>query len=521
MLGERRLKLKIRKAVPQKMSSAWSSFVALICTSVMLKPVHMSPGGPPPNRCPIPRSGLSISILEEPPFTEFKSGEVEGILGKFFTEISKKCFLNAQECKSVLKNDTIKKRLFNSTTSFKLAIDRNTTDIAFPITAPLTMELSGDRYSGPGLIFKEFIKSTGYSLIMDVKNFNQRSNDIVFHTLLVNTWPIFVFTLLIAGISGIFVWMLETYFNEEEFPRSFTKGCYEGFWWAFVSMTTVGYGDKTPKFVLGRLFGVLWILIGLVVIAVFTATATSALSISFSDLARLEGNKIGALNYTSARIEAMMKGAEVTGFTSVDSMFEALEKNEIDGILMDKYKVGYYLEKRNNERFKMFDAFDADIPYYVAIRDSDPIKEMTNEGACFKRRIEGNAVNELLISYLQPVTVYNSDSDSMSAFSGKSRSTHVFLFIILGVFLGLVFLGILAEVFYLKLWKSKKKVDSGEDGIEFKEMGVQPTFKAYLKGVEDKLEQLAREVGKLQEQFTVISSQANRCAGSENNTTHM
>ena len=52
------------------------------------------------------------------------------------------------------------------------------------------------------------------------------------------------------------------------------------------------YGDKTPKFILGRVFGVLWILIGLVVIAMFTATATSALSISFSDLARLEGNKV-------------------------------------------------------------------------------------------------------------------------------------------------------------------------------------------------------------------------------------
>ena len=32
----------------------------------------------------------------------------------------------------------------------------------------------------------------------------------------------------------------ETFFNEEEFPRSFTKGSYEGFWWAFVTMTTVG-----------------------------------------------------------------------------------------------------------------------------------------------------------------------------------------------------------------------------------------------------------------------------------------
>ena len=86
-------------------------------------------------------------------------------------------------------------------------------------------------------------------------------------------------------------------------------------------------------------------------------------------------------------------------------MFDALENDEIDGILMDKYKVGYYLEKRNNDRFKMFDGFEANIPYYVAIRDSDPVKEMTSEGACFDRRIEGQAVNELLLNHLQPVKV--------------------------------------------------------------------------------------------------------------------
>ena len=174
---------------------------------MLWKPVLMSPGGPSHNTCPIPPSGLTISILEEPPFTEFKSGKVKGILGEFFNEIQKKCFINALECKSAPRNVTIKK-LFNSSTSFKSAIEGNETDIAFPITAPLKMHLSGDRYFGPGLIFEEFIESTGYSLIMDVANFNQRTNDIVFHTLLVNTWPIFVFTLLIAGISGICVWML-------------------------------------------------------------------------------------------------------------------------------------------------------------------------------------------------------------------------------------------------------------------------------------------------------------------------
>ena len=192
------------------MTSAWSSSVALvICAAVLLwKPVLMSPGGPPP--CPIPENGLElrISILEDPPFTEFESGKVKGILGEIFAEIQKKCFLEPPGCKSESRNVTIRMRQFNSTTSFLSAIERNTTDIAFPITSSLKMDLSGDKYFGPGLKFDVFIESSGYSLIMDVENFNRRSNEIVFDALLVNTWPIFVFTLLIAGISGIFVWML-------------------------------------------------------------------------------------------------------------------------------------------------------------------------------------------------------------------------------------------------------------------------------------------------------------------------
>jgi len=90
-------------------------------------------------------------------------------------------------------------------------------------------------------------------------------------------------------------------------------------------------------------------------------------------------------------------------------MFEALEKDDIDGILMDKYKASYYLAKRNNDRFKMFDGFDAVIPYYVAIRDSDPINELTNEGSCFDSQIEGQSVKDLLISHLQPAKVSNKD----------------------------------------------------------------------------------------------------------------
>jgi len=52
------------------------------------------------------------------------------------------------------------------------------------------------------------------------------------------------------------------------------------------------YGDKTPKFVFGRLFGVIWIMTGLVIIAIFTATATSSINISVDGWAVVRGKKV-------------------------------------------------------------------------------------------------------------------------------------------------------------------------------------------------------------------------------------
>ena len=54
-------------------------------------------------------------------------------------------------------------------------------------------------------------------------------------------WPVLVLTLIMAALSGIIMWALDSYWNPEEFPHSFFRGTWEGFWWAFVSMTTVGW----------------------------------------------------------------------------------------------------------------------------------------------------------------------------------------------------------------------------------------------------------------------------------------
>jgi voltage-gated potassium channel len=76
------------------------------------------------------------------------------------------------------------------------------------------------------------------------------------------------FTVLITVAGGI----LERVIDHQEFP---TIG--RGLWFALQTVTTVGYGDVTPKQAEGRFIGAVVMLTGIGFLAVITASATASL----------------------------------------------------------------------------------------------------------------------------------------------------------------------------------------------------------------------------------------------------
>ena len=54
----------------------------------------------------------------------------------------------------------------------------------------------------------------------------------------------------------------------------------------------VRYGDRVPKSVAGRLFGVVWIYFGLVIMAIFMANITTALTAASMDRTELNGKTV-------------------------------------------------------------------------------------------------------------------------------------------------------------------------------------------------------------------------------------
>src|SRR5262249_10820330 len=93
-----------------------------------------------------------------------------------------------------------------------------------------------------------------------------------------------------------------------------------GMWWALQTVTTVGYGDVTPKHVAGRLVGAFVMLQGIAFLAIITAAITS------SFIARAESERAIAERADEATVEAELQ-------TRFDDLVERL--NRLESMIYD------------------------------------------------------------------------------------------------------------------------------------------------------------------------------------------
>ncbi len=94
----------------------------------------------------------------------------------------------------------------------------------------------------------------------------------------------------------------------------------DGFWWAWVTMTTVGYGDLVPTTLEGRIVGMVLILVGIAIFSLLTASfSVFFIEKDEQEMVDREEDNIRRIQLLEARLERIEKHLE-TAVTTLDRM---------------------------------------------------------------------------------------------------------------------------------------------------------------------------------------------------------
>ncbi len=161
-----------------------------------------------------------------------------------------------------------------------------------------------------------------------------------------------VLVVLLFAVGNL-IWFAERRRNSEQFPRPYLSGVGNGMWFALVTLTTVGYGDKSPQSRTGRSIAGIWMVMSLLTLSSITAGLASAFTISLSELAPIEIESpqdlaqvdVAVVKGTTSESQAISAGARVHGAKDLANAVAKLQRQEVKAVLFDAIQLRYHLQQ--------------------------------------------------------------------------------------------------------------------------------------------------------------------------------
>ena len=167
--------------------------------------------------------------------------------------------------------------------------------------------------------------------------------------------------LILLFLVGNLIWLAERRCNTEHFPRQYLHGVGNGMWFALVTLTTVGYGDRSPVSKAGRVIAGIWMLMSLLALSSITAGLASAFTVSLSklepaaiqDRSDLRGKTVSVVAGTTSGTWARIYGAKAREAASLEQAIDLLSKGVVAAVLFDEAPLRYYLQQKPEAPFKL------------------------------------------------------------------------------------------------------------------------------------------------------------------------
>lgn len=176
--------------------------------------------------------------------------------------------------------------------------------------------------------------------------------------------------IFIIFFFGFIIWLFERKKNPEHFREGWT-GIWDGLWWSVVTMTTVGYGDKSPKSNGGKMVALIWMFSGLLFISGLTASVASSLTVNqlswnSKSIIDFKERKSGTIKSTGT--EDYLENhffKKIVPYSGLTEGLNGLLNEEVDAFLYDEPILRYRIA--NEEVFQALEVLPIrfDLQFYA------------------------------------------------------------------------------------------------------------------------------------------------------------
>ena len=215
-----------------------------------------------------------------------------------------------------------------------------------------------------------------------------------------------VLTLLaVLLVFGLLMWLIERRRNPGQFGGAPSRGIAAGLWWSAVTMTTVGYGDKAPVTVLGRVLAIIWMFAAIIVISSFTAQVSSTLTVQrlasrVNGPDDLPAARVGTVDLSAGQKYCARRGIGARAYADAPAALDGLARGEVDAIVYEAPILAYWVKTQHAGALRVLPGTFDNHGYGFGLKPGSPLREPIDRALL--TFVASDEWDQLLARYLGP-----------------------------------------------------------------------------------------------------------------------
>jgi len=191
--------------------------------------------------------------------------------------------------------------------------------------------------------------------------------------------------LILMVVAGHIIWLVERSSKKRttSFHHHYIPGVFEGMYWALITASTIGYGDKVPQRWVGRILAAIIILMFLPLFGFFVAQLSADLTMqslksNITGPQNLMGRRVAVVDGTTSFHFMKKMHADIDIFERVDDAFDALLKDEVEAVVYDAPNLLYYANGEGQGKAKVVGKIFKPQDYGLAMSQGSLWREKIN-----------------------------------------------------------------------------------------------------------------------------------------------